>query len=216
MLLATVAAHPVRHACVRLCHARNTAEITGVCGHHRDLQSGAGRPPNLFALCLTPCHGAPDTIRYDGSPVCRAFRESLVKRHGCSCRRVDRDERAGDLHEQMEEEEEEVEEDEKQKRLKQIDGATSKHRTIDDRRFWSVASVGDRRGIEEEKEEEELSERSVEMEMDEAWSVEKNATAGNLSPDSPMDEDSMDWDLWCVSQCDNGKGGSACHCDIIP
>lgn len=111
-----------------------------------------------------------------------------------------------------EEEKEEVEEDEKH-RLNQTDGATS-NRTIDDRRFWSVASVGDRRGIEEEKEEEELFERSVEM--DEAWSVEKNATGGNLSHDSPMDEDSMDWDLWCVSQCDNGKGGSACHCDIIP
>ncbi|XP_031371016.1 uncharacterized protein LOC116186800 isoform X2 [Apis dorsata] len=218
LLLATVAAHPVHHACVHLCHARNTTspEITGVCDHHRDhlvLQSGAARSPNLFVLCLTPCHGAasPDTLRYDDTPVCREFRESLVKRHGCSCRHVDRDERARNFDEKEVEEKEKEDrrrwaEELEKYRLNEIDG-------IDER--WSVAvllSVGDQRGIEES-----LSGRSVEMEIDTS-SMEKNATAGNLSPNdgSPMDEDSMDWDLWCVSQCDNGKGGSACHCDIIP
>ena len=30
------------------------------------------------------------------------------------------------------------------------------------------------------------------------------------------DETSVDWDRWCMNQCDNGKGGSACNCDIIP
>lgn len=224
LLLATVAAHPVHHACVHLCHARNTTspEITGVCDHHRDhlvLQSGAARSPNLFVLCLTPCHGAasPDTLRYDDTPVCRAFRESLVKRHRCPCRHVDRDERARKLDgEEVEEEEEEKEnrrrwaEELERYRLNEIDGSVSKK--IDER--WSVAllpSVGDQRGIEEN-----VSGRSVQVEIDTS-SMEKNATADNLSPnDSPVDEDSMDWDLWCISQCDNGKGGSACHCDIIP
>ena len=228
LLLATVAAHPVHHACVHLCHARNTTspEITGVCDHHRDhlvLQSGAARSPYLFVLCLTPCHGAasPDTLRYDDTPVCRAFRESLVERHVCSCRHVDRDERARKLDGEQEEEKEEEEEEEdrgrraeelERYRLNEIDGTAS--RKIDER--WSVpllpSSVGDQRGISEEN----LSGRSEEMGIDTS-SAEKNATADNLSPnDSPMDEDSMDWDLWCISQCDNGKGGSACHCDIIP
>ena len=208
-------------------HARNTTspEITGVCDHHRDhlvLQSGAARSPYLFVLCLTPCHGAasPDTLRYDDTPVCRAFRESLVERHVCSCRHVDRDERARKLDGEQEEEKEEEEEEDRGRRaeeleryrLNEIDGTAS--RKIDER--WSVpllpSSVGDQRGISEEN----LSGRSEEMGIDTS-SAEKNATADNLSPnDSPMDEDSMDWDLWCISQCDNGKGGSACHCDIIP
>lgn len=34
--------------------------------------------------------------------------------------------------------------------------------------------------------------------------------------DASSDSEPVDWDLWCMAQCDNGHGGSACECDIIP
>ncbi|KAI4500501.1 hypothetical protein M0802_004463 [Mischocyttarus mexicanus] len=33
---------------------------------------------------------------------------------------------------------------------------------------------------------------------------------------NPSTSDEIDWDLWCMAQCDIGHGGSACECDIIP
>ncbi|KAI4482340.1 hypothetical protein M0804_008891 [Polistes exclamans] len=36
------------------------------------------------------------------------------------------------------------------------------------------------------------------------------------APDNPSNSDEIDWDLWCMAQCDIGHGGSACECDIIP
>ncbi|XP_015177008.1 PREDICTED: protein DDB_G0268328, partial [Polistes dominula] len=36
------------------------------------------------------------------------------------------------------------------------------------------------------------------------------------APNNPTDSDEIDWDMWCMAQCDIGHGGSACECDIIP
>lgn len=31
-----------------------------------------------------------------------------------------------------------------------------------------------------------------------------------------LDEDEVDWDEWCRTQCALGEGGAACNCDILP
>ncbi|XP_014473581.1 PREDICTED: uncharacterized protein LOC106743869 [Dinoponera quadriceps] len=30
------------------------------------------------------------------------------------------------------------------------------------------------------------------------------------------DDDNVDWELWCMEQCNSGQGGDACRCDIVP
>lgn len=37
------------------------------------------------------------------------------------------------------------------------------------------------------------------------------AASGNSDED-----DNVDWEMWCMEQCNNGHGGDACRCDIIP
>ncbi|KAL2713351.1 hypothetical protein V1478_017049 [Vespula squamosa] len=36
------------------------------------------------------------------------------------------------------------------------------------------------------------------------------------SAPNPSASDKIDWDMWCMAQCNIGHGGSACDCDIIP
>lgn len=36
------------------------------------------------------------------------------------------------------------------------------------------------------------------------------------SAPNPSGSDEIDWDMWCMAQCNIGHGGSACNCDIIP
>lgn len=36
------------------------------------------------------------------------------------------------------------------------------------------------------------------------------------SPSDSSEESAVDWEQWCMSQCNNGHGGNACRCDLIP
>ncbi|XP_046828576.1 uncharacterized protein LOC124428499 [Vespa crabro] len=44
--------------------------------------------------------------------------------------------------------------------------------------------------------------------------VNNNQQASSAPNSSTSDE--IDWDMWCMAQCNIGHGGSACNCDIIP
>ncbi|KAG7188767.1 hypothetical protein KM043_008385 [Ampulex compressa] len=62
-------------------------------------------------------------------------------------------------------------------------------------------------GMEEEEEEEE------EVEVDVG---NKETHTGTTKDPNSSEEGHIDWEMWCMAQCDNGQGGSACNCDIIP
>ncbi|XP_032682451.1 uncharacterized protein LOC116849423 [Odontomachus brunneus] len=41
-------------------------------------------------------------------------------------------------------------------------------------------------------------------------------TDSNAGSDSFVGDDDVDWEKWCMHQCNIGLGGNACNCDIIP
>lgn len=221
MLLALVAAHPTDHACVRLCHALNpNPGITGVCEHQQKLvlQSSGGRFPiqGLLRLCLTPCHGVgtTNTLLFDDSRICRVLRRSLIRRQGCSCGGLN-----NENSEKLEEEEEERRVGELEKnQLKGTDG-TDMLKKDDEEEAVASADVQVRQLG--QKNENTMDINEIEEERLERAEF-QHAAVVNSNTGSPTawadltEETTIDWDLWCMNQCDHGKGGSACHCDIIP
>ncbi|XP_076284745.1 uncharacterized protein LOC143211169 [Lasioglossum baleicum] len=216
-LLAGVGAHPVEHACVRLCVAQKM--ITGVASGCHDyrrfvLQSSGGRLPSqqqLLSLCLIPCGepGSPNSLQYDSSVICRVFRQSLIRDHGCHCDwKTDRDlEDNRNFYETL---------------LQDVD-----HHSL--RRSFSlnVLVKGDQVPADllndwKSTPLEDKMNFAGDNEVDRLGIRERLDPKGtfNLNPDSPDESDStdspVDWDLWCMAQCDNGHGGSACNCDLIP
>ncbi|XP_076647977.1 uncharacterized protein LOC143356297 [Halictus rubicundus] len=216
-LLAGVGAHPIEHACVRLCVAQKM--ITGAargCHDYRRfvLQSSGGRLPSqqqLFSLCLIPCGepGSPNSPQYDSSVTCRVFRRSLIRDHGCHCDwktgRVLEDDRIIDAI-----------------LLQDVDHHSLRRSfspnvlekggqvPVDPLNDWKSTPLEDKMKLADDYEEDRLGIRER---------LDPKGTF-NLSPESPDASESVDspvdWDLWCMAQCDNGHGGSACNCDLIP
>lgn len=231
LLLAMVVAHPVEHACVYLCRARNTSpEITGGCEHQQKLvlQSSGGRFPihRLFRLCLTPCHGSSDLLVFDNTHTCRTFRRTLIQYHGCSCDDVN----YGETRNNQEDPStvKKFEED----RLKGADVTRMLEKAGEQQiiRGQSLKTKDVRRYITEIKVEKDIIQADFKdtdnLNKADSEETSKDAATDNLEKpgskdDAPRmedstDETSVDWDRWCMNQCDNGKGGSACNCDIIP
>ncbi|KAF3419995.1 hypothetical protein E2986_04285 [Frieseomelitta varia] len=225
LLLAAVAAHPLEHACVHLCRARDTSpeKITGVCQHQQKLvlQSSGGRFPihRLFSLCLTPCHGSSDLLVFEDSHACRTFRETLIQYHGCSCNDVNREVARNDEEDPWRGKQ--LEEDQSRKA-----GESKILKKADDEQVPAdVQGQGlkmkDLPATKLEVGEDMLDKADVEDagtdDADKGASKEESedvAATGNEA--NTTDETSVDWDRWCMAQCDNGNGGSACHCDLIP
>ncbi|CAL7950440.1 unnamed protein product [Xylocopa violacea] len=213
-LLAVAAAHPVEHACVRLCRARDTSpEFTGGCQHQqrRVLQSSGGRFPiqHLFRLCLTPCHGAAtlDSPMYDGTEACRTFREALIERQGCSCDDPS-DEGNGTL-------------DEPRRRVEDIEEDQWERNTL--RKLeeeLALAPVGVlHRSESRSKDHPGYTMKIVQVKGEKLMQLDHEDVGGSstVSPvGDPWPTTSVDWESWCLIQCNNGRGGNACNCDILP
>ncbi|KOC66363.1 hypothetical protein WH47_08755 [Habropoda laboriosa] len=214
LLLVVVASYPVDHACARLCRVRNTSpEITGGCEHQQKLvlQFSGGRFPiqRLFRLCLTPCQGSStsNSLSFDVSQACRSFRDSLIERHGCIC---------DDLHDvrarNLEEEDRKVEGFEAGQ-LNEADEWNlpkkfAKHRPASSFDDLYQLMLTKKQAYKDTMEITKLEENILDSADTE------DAILGKM--EGSNEESSIDWDLWCMAQCDNGKGGSACNCDIIP
>ena len=241
LLLAGAGARTDEHACVRLCRAQNRGlEMTGVCDHQQKLvpQSSGGRYPThrLFRLCLAPCAGAgyPSTepLVFDSSHTCRSFRESLIRRRACLCPDP-RDDETRNL------------EREDSPRLEGSSKDPEQHEPKDSGAAEGLLSssgniVGDKavriikksiNGLEEQqgskiKDLFEAEMKSLvaeankvdgeEMEALEDRVIEKLNSDDLIARADTSEEPAVDWDQWCMAQCDNGRGGSACNCDIIP
>ncbi|KOX72528.1 hypothetical protein WN51_03060 [Melipona quadrifasciata] len=226
LLLAAVAAHPFEHACVHLCRARDTSpeKITGVCQHQQKLvlQSSGGRFPihRLFSLCLTPCHGSSDRLVFDDSHACRTFRETLVQYHGCSCNDyVDHEGTWNDEEDPRggkEFEEDRSREVGESKMLKKADGeqvpadVRGQGLKIKDLPATELEAV---EGMSDEADVEDAGTDDADKGASKEESEDVAATGDEANS---TDETSVDWDRWCMTQCDHGNGGSACHCDLIP
>ncbi|XP_031827696.1 uncharacterized protein LOC116424866 [Nomia melanderi] len=203
-VLAVVGAQPGDNACVHACRARERSpEITGViCDHRRSavLQSAGGRSPiqRLSSICLTPC--AP-TSHYDGSEACRDFRELLIRSRACLC-----DDRKDDNSRSIR--------TEHSKNFDRVD-----HREL--RSFKSAMlkklAIADHYLVLEPLENDSYRFR-VEMRPDERRFEDTRLSDLNLEGPTLTEstESDVDWDMWCMAQCDNGRGGSACNCDLIP
>ncbi|XP_015438142.1 PREDICTED: uncharacterized protein LOC107193254 [Dufourea novaeangliae] len=226
-LLAGVGAQPDDYACVRLCRARNQIpEITGVCEYRQTLvlQSGVGRYPiqRLLSLCLTPCGGpgSPDSELFDGSQTCRVFREILIRQQACLCD-SSRDDSLENNPADVLLPKNSLDDDddpEELKRWRSIKLLTILKKITEDQSLVPINSaernipVEDKMILEEEDEEESV--------FGEDWLNSRIAGFVHLNPDTPDESDStelpVDWDMWCMTQCDNGQGGTACNCDLIP
>lgn len=218
-LLVVVTSDPVDHACVQLCRTRNTSpEMTGGCEYQQKLvlQFSGGRFPiqRLFRLCLTPCQGSSSTnsFSFDVSQACTTFRNTLIKRHGCSC---------DSLHDvrtkNYEEDDLEVEKYEKNQ-LNRPKGSDLPKKFEKERTVSSLDDLSRLTKMKEIVKDTMEIVKTGENTLDDVTGVEDTVDKSNTG--SPMEgssgESSIDWDLWCMAQCDNGKGGSACNCDIIP
>ncbi|XP_076240467.1 uncharacterized protein LOC143182993 [Calliopsis andreniformis] len=230
LLLAGASAAPEDHACVRLCRAQNRGpKIVGVCDHQQKLvlQSSGGRFPlqRLFRLCLTPCSGGPgspnDPLLFDDSKTCQNFRESLLRRRACSCDTLDH-EGTWDLEEKNSLRVERSLENLEQYELKNVDSldvilALSKGISLVETAIASDILL-DQQGLNSRG----LSEMKLEAEEDQVDEKEEEGVGEDPVVENAADgidvteEPPVDWDMWCMAQCDNGQGGSACHCDLIP
>ncbi|XP_076167428.1 uncharacterized protein LOC143146731 [Ptiloglossa arizonensis] len=217
LLLAGAEARPGDHACVPLCRARyRSSEVTGNCDHQQRLvlQSSGGRFPTqrLLRLCLTPCNlaGSPNDrlyTLYDYSFICRDLTESLIRRRGCNCDDTT-NEGTGSLEGIGDTFQDTVRDRVNPKRPKE----TSMRTIVADRaEIVDLANhrrtIGPRMKFAEDTSNDENSEASVEVVI---------ASLNTDATESDTTDDSVDWELWCIAQCDNGRGGSACNCDIIP
>ncbi|XP_017766620.1 PREDICTED: uncharacterized protein LOC108555477 [Eufriesea mexicana] len=222
LLLAVVAAHPVDHACVRLCRARNTSpESTGVCEHQLKLvlQSSGGRLPirRLLRLCFTPYHGAgsSESPFFDDTEVCRVFRQSLIRRHGCTCEDID-DVKTGDLEEdrwRVQKFERDWSKKAEEFGMLRKDEEDRPMVPADDRGqqgpemkalFEAIAKIG-------EAGEDPSSRAESKDEV-----IEISDPGSRVDEHNDVDDATIDWDLWCMAQCDSGQGANACNCDIVP
>ncbi|XP_060824026.1 uncharacterized protein LOC132911431 [Bombus pascuorum] len=231
LLLAMVVAHPVEHACVYLCRTRNTSpEITGGCEHQQKLvlQSSGGRflIHRLFRLCLTPCHGSSDLLVFDNTRNCRTFRETLIRCYGCSCDDVNYGETGNNQEDPSTVNKFEEDQLKETDVTRMLEKAGEQHIV----RGQSLKTKDVGRYITEIKAEKDIIQADLKdtgnLNKADSEETPKDAANGNLEkPGSEddasrkkdsTDETSVDWDRWCMNQCDNGKGGSACKCDIIP
>lgn len=209
------AAHRKDDACVPICRAqkRSPEKIGGGCDHRRNvLQSDGDHSAvrRLFRSCLIPCDApgvGTDRLFFQDTADCRSFREKLIVLRSCAC---DSSEDA------------------------RPSGIPYTWEYWADRLFRDHAGVGSgerdpwtmkRRGLSEEGS---LSGERMAMEdlkeLDYPDSLEMEATpianmdseSGTTSDPNLSEEYPVDWEMWCMAQCDNGQGGSACNCDIIP
>ncbi|XP_076633540.1 uncharacterized protein LOC143347845 [Colletes latitarsis] len=207
LLLAGAKARPLEDACVRLCLARDRSlEVTGVCDHQQRLvlQSTGGRYPTqrLLGLCLIPCNGpGNDPLLFDDSQICRVFRESMIRRRGCSCHGTWT-----------------LETDDAPRLDVSFQDSYSRD-SVDERSSMSEAAAlvdvaKDRRSKHK------MQSLGIEDVLlnNEEWESSVDVGISNLNAPAKVDstEDPVDWDLWCMAQCDNGHGGTACNCDLIP
>ncbi|XP_076750525.1 uncharacterized protein LOC143423214 [Xylocopa sonorina] len=214
-LLAVAVAHPVEDACVRLCRARDTSpEFTGGCHHQqkRVLQSSGGRFPiqHLFRLCLTPCHGAAtlDSPMFDGTELCRTFRDTLIERQRCSC-----DDLPDDGVRSLEQPRSRVKDIEEDQLKRNMLGEPEKELAV------APADLPHQSESKNEYHPEHImkivrvkeSKKTIQSVLEEV----PNLTTG-LPINDPWPTTSIDWVSWCLIQCNNGTGGNACNCDILP
>ncbi|XP_078053358.1 uncharacterized protein LOC144478881 [Augochlora pura] len=221
LLLAGVGAHPGEHACVRLCLAAKRISGTARgCHEHRRLvlQSSGGRLPShqqLFSLCLNPCGepGSPNSRQFDSSVICRDYRQSLIRDYDCHCDRKTKNRR--DLEADAENLLQDV--DRHSQRRSSILDLLAKG--VDDRVLVPADPVDYWRSIVPSKDKMQLAKENGEDHLGIRARLDPKETF-NLSQENPDAADSaespVDWDLWCIAQCDNGRGGSACNCDLIP
>lgn len=229
LLLAGASAALEDDACVLLCRAQNRGlEIAGACDHQQRqaLQSGGGRFPlqRLLELCLTPCSGSsgsPNDRLFDGSEICRFFRQTLICRRACSCELVE-DDWTRTFGQDAEVE----------RFLEDLEYNELKLQYLYSLRMpgtWTIGEpavasddVGKEQGLSREFSEDEMKlaesdevepEEEAEEEGEEASVV---AEIGNAPVQDSTEESTVDWDTWCITQCDSGQGGAACNCDIIP
>ena len=215
--LVVVDAHLDEYACVCFCRARNgSPKIAEACDHAEyhvlGSHGGAYLLQRLFKLCLIP-HSDPKSphhpLFYDWEN-CRFIRDDLIQRHGCSCDTLNNGKSAKP-------------EEEKQRFVYAVavpfidaeDGASE-----------AGASEGEGFGVGASEDEDQQGWRSTDLSEEELKiPVVDNhlnaidADTSNASEDeTDSREDPIDWHPWCMAhcQCDNGQGGSARHCDIIP
>nr|XP_033334347.1 uncharacterized protein LOC117225134 [Megalopta genalis] len=220
-LLASVGAHPGEHACVRLCLAAKRMSGTARgCHDHRRLvlQSSGGRLPShqqLFSLCLNPCGepGSPNSRQFDSSVTCRVYRQSLIRDHGCHC-----DWKTGDGR-HLEADLENLLQDVDHHPLRRSSILDPLKKGVDDRVLVPADPADRWKSIVPFENKMQLVEDNA---VDRLGIRERLGTGGTFDS-SPEKQDAadtaespVDWDLWCMAQCDNGRGGSACNCDLIP
>ena len=231
LLLAAVAAHPLEHACVHLCRARDTSpeKITGVCQQQQQqqqqklvLQSSSGRFPihRLFSLCLTPCHGSSDLLVFDDSHACRTFRETLIRYHGCSCNDVDHEGTRNGEEDPWGGKEFEEDQSEKVGESKMLKKADEEQAVVPADVRGQGLKIKDLPATKLEMGEDMLDKADVEDDADtddaDNASMEESEDVAASSNEANSTDETVDWDRWCMTQCDHGTGGSACHCDLIP
>lgn len=201
LLLAVVDAQQAENACVCACRARSgIPRISEDCDHMLYLVSGSHGGAYLLArllkLCLIPNTRASDP----GHPIfvdaesCHYIRDNFIERYGCSCDASNNGKSA------ERKEEDQVTELNALKRLDMFKTREDVTAVPVDQRGWRSTDLP----------KEDLLIPVVDKQLD--------ATDTTNAPEDGTDskEDPIDWDMWCMTQCDNGLGGSACHCDIIP
>ncbi|XP_071867375.1 uncharacterized protein [Bombus fervidus] len=231
LLLAMVVAHPVQHACVYFCRAQNInpERATGGCGDQQEIirQLSEGQFPihRLFRICLIPCNGT-DSVTFDNSHTCRTFREVLIRCYGCSCNNVNYDEVRNEEEDLL------MIKTLEENQMKGADMMRMLEKTAEQHIHQSqgLNSRYIRRHITEIKVEKDIIQADLKdtgnLNKADSEETSKDAATGNLEKpgckddasckEDSTDETSVDWERWCMKQCDNGKGGSACNCDIIP
>lgn len=208
-------------ACVLLCHPRARSSLEGVC-ELRGAQSGSvlDLARIIVSRCLKLCdHQQPSSARVS----CFALRSFLGARRGCHCpsthvMRTDAsipslvDELAEDvvsfsfggvvisaLYAPL---------------LREDVDAEGYGLIVDDYEFGSRLAHDAEN--EKPKKRHDVEQPSTGINGHGTILLQGEQTDGNAGSDSFEGDDDVDWEQWCMHQCNIGLGGDACNCDIIP
>ncbi|KAK2585620.1 hypothetical protein KPH14_010245 [Odynerus spinipes] len=211
VLLATLFGHamsvPARtqaleNACVALCRAENAAaneDKVHVIPRRQFIEGRRGREADrLLGLCLE---------RPQHSTICKIIVKSLREHRGCDCELIERSgiPRRNYISSSLL--------DDLVEDYSKISEAVQSQ--LQGNRANVLRSGSIRKLVEAESKRQLIVER-------EAF---KYATSGSImdtneqhdsSASNSDDSEEVDWELWCMAQCDIGHGGSVCKCDIIP
>lgn len=210
------AAHQKDDACVPICRAqkRSPEKIGGGCNYRRIVLQSDGdhsAVQRLFRACLIPCETpgpGKDRLLFEETADCRSFREKLISVRSCSCGSFEDEETGGgeDFWEDWAE------------KLFRAHGRGKPARD-DPRTMKGPRAQGDPRppsGGRRVADDPSGLDYPDSLEMEATPMANAELQPGTTPDPNASEEYPVDWEMWCMAQCDNGQGGSACNCDIIP